>query len=281
MMKKIAWVTDSTAFLDEELFHHPDVYVVPMTILIDGMEYVDGKDLTPNQLFEKIKQCKTPPKTSQPSVGAFTKLYQQLAKNYDQVISLLVSAKLSGTVSSSRQAAKLVSIPVLTIDSKILSYPLSVLIKQSISWNSKGVEGYEEEIHKLIETNEAYVLVGSLEQLHRSGRMSGLTYVMGSLLNVKPIISVENGLLQMKEKARTMRSAKEKIYSYIRKSHHANQLKEIYLLYGLNDALAEEWKQELKREFHDVTINCYPLGSVIGVHAGEHTIGVSWFNGLV
>ncbi|WP_205419691.1 DegV family protein, partial [Klebsiella pneumoniae] len=70
ILAKIAWVTDSTAFIDDELMKHPDVYTIPITILLDELEYTDGGDLTPAQLFERLKTLKTPPKTSQPSIGA-------------------------------------------------------------------------------------------------------------------------------------------------------------------------------------------------------------------
>src|SRR4051794_4299069 len=107
---RTAWVTDSTAYLDGELANHPDIYKIPLTILLDDEEYADGIDLTAEELYLKLKELKTPPKTSQPSIGAFQELYEKLAQDYDQIVAVLLSSKLSGTVSSSEQAAKLVNI---------------------------------------------------------------------------------------------------------------------------------------------------------------------------
>lgn len=281
-VKKIAWVTDSTASLDDKLLKHPDLYTVPMSIHLDNEQYLDKIDLTPDELFQRLKTLKTPPKTSQPSVGEFKNLYEKLQENYDYVISILVSSKLSGTVSSSEQAAQLVDIPVLTIDSKILTYPLTVQIKKGMEWFASGlhIEVIKEKLERLRETYEAYVLVGSLEQLHRSGRMSGIQFFLGSMLNIKPIIQVADGVLSIKEKARSEKKAKEKIFGYLQESYKKFKISEVYLLYGLHDREALRWKEELEGIFSSIRFSCHPLGATIGVHAGEDTIGISWYNGL-
>lgn len=279
---KTAWVTDSTAYLDQELKNHPDLYTIPLTVLLDGEEYSDGIDLTPQQLFDRLKQLKNPPMTSQPSVGAFQSLYEQLAKDYDQIVTVLLSGKLSGTVSSSEQAAKLVDIPVTIFDSQILTYPMSALLKKGMELFAAGhgLDAVKEALEQIRDTNETYVLIGSLEQLHRGGRMSGLQFFLGSMLNVKPIISIENGALEVKEKVRGEKKAKEKILDYFRLSYEKYQFKEVYILYGLHEEQAEHWRGELMEQFPQLEIKCCPLGAVIGVHAGENTLGISWFNGL-
>lgn len=280
MTNKIAWVTDSTAFLDEELKNHPDVYTIPLTILLDEQEYEDGVDLTPNELYARLKTLNNPPKTSQPAVGAFQKLYEKLSENYSVIIAILISSKLSGTVSSSKQAAQLVDIPVVTIDSKILAYPLSFLIKEGLKGiqMNESIESVISKIEALTDKNETYVLVGSLEQLHRSGRMNGLQFVLGSMLNIKPIISITNGELKVKEKARSEKRAKEKIVEQLRSSHEKAPIKEGHILYGLNPEAALKWKQELSGQFPEIEFQTYPLCATIGVHAGENTLGISWFN---
>jgi DegV family protein with EDD domain len=281
-MKRIAWVTDSTAFLDEELKNHPDLYQVPMTVILDEKEYVDGRDLTAEELFERLKTLKTPPKTSQPSIGAFQEEFEKLSKDYDEIVTVLISSKLSGTVSSSEQAAQLVDIPVTTIDSKILTYPLTALIKKGMELEKQGLSTVEikEKLARSIPTNETYVLIGSLEQLHRSGRMSGLQFFLGSMLNIKPIIAIEDGALNAKEKVRSEKKAIERITQYLRDSYQKYSFKEVYLLYGLHEQHALEWMETLKMEFPEINFLCCPLGATIGVHAGENTLGISWFNQL-
>ncbi|MFO1444708.1 DegV family protein [Bacillus sp. Bva_UNVM-123] len=279
-MTKIAWVIDSTAFKDEELLNHPDVYSIPITILLDEQEYTDGVDLTPVQLYEQLKELKTPPKTSQPSIGAFRFLYESLKDRYDVIIAVLISSKLSGTVSSSEQASQLIDMPILTIDSKILTYPLTKILKKGIEWAESGlnVEQIKRELEDFRETNETYVLIGSLEQLHRSGRLSGLQFYLGSMMNIKPIISIEDGTLLIKEKVRSERKAKDKIIKLLQEANNRESVKEAYILYGLHEIEALKWKEELLMQFPTIQFSIYPLGAAIGVHAGENTLGISWFN---
>ncbi|PLS03533.1 DegV family protein [Neobacillus cucumis] len=281
-MVKTAWVTDSTAYLDKELINHQDLYTIPLTVLLDGEEFSDGVDLTSKELFTRLKEIKNPPLTSQPSVGSFQSLYEKLSKQYDRIVTVLISGKLSGTVSSSKQAASLVDIPVTTFDSHILTYPMSALIKKGMQLLEDGlsIELMIEHLERVRDTCETYVLVGSLEQLHRGGRMTGLQFFLGSMLNVKPIISIEAGALNVKEKVRGEKKAKEKILDYFRTAYEQNQFKEVYILYGLHEEQTKEWQLELQEQFPKVKIICSPLGAVIGVHAGENTLGISWFNGL-
>lgn len=281
-MVKTAWVTDSTAYLDEELKNHPDLYTIPLTILLDGEEFADGIDLSAAELYSRLKELKSPPKTSQPAVGVFQQLYEELSKNYDQIVAVLISGKLSGTVSSSEQAAKLVDIPVTTFDSNILTAPMTALLKKGIHLVQEGnsIESVIDQLESIKRTNETYVLIGSLEQLHRSGRMSGLQFFLGSMLNVKPIISIEDGALNTKEKVRSDKKAKEKIFDYLKSSYEKHKFKEVYILYGLHPENANEWQEEIKKIYPDLTVVCCPLGAVIGVHAGENTLGISWHNDL-
>jgi DegV family protein with EDD domain len=280
LTKKIAWVTDSTAFMDDELLNHPDVYKIPMTILLDDKEYIDGVDLTPHELYARLKTLQQPPKTSQPSIGAFKTLYEELSENYDLIIAVLISSKLSGTVSSSQQAAQLVEVPVVTIDSKILSYPLTVLIKRGLRQlhDTDNIESVISDLEELANHSETYVLIGSLEQLHRSGRMNGLQFLLGSMLNVKPIISINDGELKIKEKARSEKKAREKIIGLLRTANEKSPIKEAYILYGLHPEEALKWKTELSEQFPEIDFLTCSIGATVGVHAGEYTLGISWYN---
>ncbi len=280
-MGKIAWVTDSTGFLDEELSNHEDIYVIPMTVFFDEEEYRDGVTITPAQFFERLKTAKTNPKTSQPSIGSFVELYNSLEGKYDEIISVHISEKLSGTVSSARQAAELVNIPVTVIDSKTLTYMMSKLMKEGMKLIRDGKTSAEVKNHiaDLAERLETYVIIGSLEQLHRSGRMNTAQYYLGSMLQIKPVIQINDGALSVKEKVRSENKATSKILGYLEDALANNQIEEVYILYGLDDSKTKEWEKKI-REFapETISIKACPLGVAIGVHAGENTIGISWMS---
>ncbi|MEH7236489.1 DegV family protein [Bacillus sp. JJ1562] len=280
-MGKIAWVTDSTGFLDEELSNHEDIYVIPMTIFFDEEEYLDGVTITPAQFFERLKTAKTNPKTSQPSIGSFVELYNSLEDKYDEIISVHISEKLSGTVSSARQAAELVNIPVTIIDSKILTYPMTKLMKEGMKIIERGgtSSDVEKQIVELAEKLETYVIIGSLEQLHRSGRMNAAQYFLGSMLQIKPVIQIVDGALSVKEKVRSENKATNKIHGFLKDAIANNQIEEVYILYGLDDSKTKEWEEQIRKFAPDtISIKACPLGVAIGVHAGENTIGLSWMN---
>lgn len=132
----------------------------------------------------------------------------------------------------------------------------------------------------LIQSCQSHVLIGSLEQLHRSGRLSGLQFFIGSMLNIKPIITFEDGALKIREKARSEKRAKLRIMKHLKHAYERHKIREVYLLYGLHEEEALSWKEEMKKVFPQITYFCYPLCSAIGIHTGENTLGVAWFNGL-
>jgi DegV family protein with EDD domain len=281
---KVAWVTDSTAFVDEtvkaEITH---LYIIPMTILIDDVEYKDGEDLSPEELFEKLRDKKVDVKTSQPAIGTFQSLYTKLSEEFDHIFSIHVSSHFSGTFSSAFQAAQLLkaTFPQVTVvDSKIISYPLTELIRygNQLVKQGKNPDEVKRLIEKRIATSEAYVMVGSLEQLHRSGRMNGLSFFIGSVLNIKPILSIDDGQLSVKEKVRNTNKGFLKMLDYLDDAVASKMIQHVSVLHGLNKEEANEWIQQLKLRYKGIDFNAYPLGAVIGVHAGENTIGISWFD---
>lgn len=279
-MEKIAWVTDSTAYLDEVLKNHPDVYSIPMVVYFEEEEYLDGVTLSLEDFYTKLEASDTPPKTSQPSVGAFVELYTKLAESYDRIISVHLSSHLSGTVSSSTQAGELVEIPVHTVDSKVISFPLSAMVKKGIKAQEEG-KTYEEildYLHDLATKCDIYVLIGSLEQLHRSGRMSGVQKLLGSLLQIKPIIRIENGKLDVAEKVRTHKKALSKIVDFLDEAHAQATIKELFVLHGTNMEDADGLVASLREKYPDIPINPFPLSTAIAVHAGVNTIGIAWYN---
>lgn len=280
IMGKIAWVTDSTAFIDEELANHPDVYTVPMVIYFGEDEYLDGVNITKEQFQKLLVESEIPPKTSQPSVGTFAELYNQLAQNYDQIVSIHLSSHLSGTVSSSQQAAKLVDIPVTTIDTKTLSYPLTAMLKTAIKLVNEGhsIEEVERKLDDMVNKSELYVLIGSLEQLHRSGRMTSVQKVLGSLLQIKPIIAIKDGKLDVAEKVRTEKKVFQRMLELFDDAFNRGTVKELYLLYGREEEQTFSIKQKIKETYPNLKVGAYPISTTISVHAGVDTVGLAWFN---
>jgi DegV family protein with EDD domain len=278
---KIAWVTDSTVYLDEVLVQHPDVYCVPMLIMFNGEEYRDGIDLSLDEFFDKLESSPKLPTSSQPAVGTFVELYESLKSDYDAVISIHVSSKLSGTYSTSTQAAKMVDFPIEVIDSKILSLPMGKMIQQGMSLQQSGSTLNEivSALNSIADKHETYVLIGSLEQLHKGGRMNGAQFLIGSALKIKPILKLNDGKLDTYVKVRTEKKAEHRMIEIFTNALNDNPtIQELTFLYGRYSGVADAWKEKLQVQYPNLTINTCPLGPVIGVHAGANTLGISWIS---
>ncbi|MGM0751176.1 MAG: DegV family protein [Bacillota bacterium] len=280
---RIAWVTDSTAFVPTHSSSKENhIYIVPMNILFGEREYQDGVDLSPEELFFKLKEEKVEVKTSQPSIGTFKELFEELSKDYDYIFSIHVSSHFSGTYSSAHQAAELLkeTLPnIICIDSKVISNPLTELILYGQRLQHEGMAPLQirEAIEKRIASCETYVMVGSLEQLHKSGRMSGLSFFLGSVLNVKPMLAIEDGKLEVKDKVRSIKKGLNSMADQLNRALTNKRISKVSVLHGLNRGDALEWIEQLQEQYPDIEFGAYPLGAVIGVHAGANTIGISWF----
>jgi DegV family protein with EDD domain len=278
--KPIAWIADSTAYISEELSNHPDFFSVPLNIHFGEKQFVDGVDLNPQQLYEKIKNAKEFPKSSQPSAGEFAERYKAIAEQYEQAIAVHVSGKMSGTLASSIAGAKIAGFPVTFIDSLSLSYGITGLIERGIEMYDNGatVPEIEKRLKKMAGTVHNYILMGQLEQLYKGGRMNGAQFFIGSLLKVKPIVHITaEGELQPVDKVRSEKKALQYLVDKVVAGHHAGRRK-IYVMQGNVLSQAEQLKKLIMEQVPDLEVEIGDISSVLAVHAGEGTLAVLWFD---
>jgi DegV family protein with EDD domain len=281
MMKKIAWVTDSTAYITDELKNHPDVYVVPLGIMFGDHAFEDGVNLSTDELYERIRTNKEVPKTSQPSTGRFAELFDKLKEEYESAIAVHVSSKLSGTLSSCRTGAEMADFPIETVDSKSMSYAITYLIQLGIQMNAKGIELKEiaETLRTEADLSDNYILLGNLDQFYKGGRMSGTSYLLGSILKIKPIIRINrNGEFELFEKVRSEKKAVARMIELLKESYHNNQITNVQIMHGNVHYKAEELAKEVQTAFPKLEIFIGEISSTIAAHAGEGTVAILWNN---
>ncbi|MGF2615897.1 DegV family protein [Rossellomorea vietnamensis] len=280
-MKKIAWITDSTAYITESLKNNKDVFVLPLSIIFGEKAYEDGVDLTTEELYEKINNEKEIPKTSQPSVGKTAEVFNSLKENYDAAIAVHISGKLSGTLEATRSAAEIADFSVEVIDSKSMSYAITSLLLSGIE-QAKTETDYKkiaEDLRAEAEKHENLILLGSLEQFYKGGRMSGTQFLLGNLLKIKPIIRINpSGEFMLSEKVRSEKKATKRILELFDDSYTKFNVYEIQILHGNVPARAEEIKEELLSKYPELKIVTGEISSTIAVHAGEGTVGLMWQN---
>ncbi|WP_156288697.1 DegV family protein [Oceanobacillus salinisoli] len=277
--KKIAFVTDSTVYLTEELRAHPDVYVVPIVVISEGKEYEDGVNLSSEELYNMIRNQKEVPKTSQPNVGKFIELYEKLKKDYDEAIAIHVSSKLSGTISSSTTAKEQAGFHVEAVDSFSLSYAITELLYKGLALveEDKDAKEIASELQEKAKTSRNLILLGSLDQLYKGGRMSGAQFLLGNLLKIKPILSIKpNGELDVFEKVRSEKKATSKIIAQLKQSSEENKVSHVGIMHGNELEKAKELEKRIKEEIPGVNTLIGELSSSLAVHAGEGTLAIFW-----
>lgn len=278
MKKKIAWIIDSTGLMSDKLRHHPDVFCVPLSIQFEGKQYQDNVDLTTDELYARIRNEKEVPKTSQPSPGTFSILYEALKENYDEAIAVHASSKLSGTIGSSETGAHLADFKVTTIDSGSLSGGLTGLVEHGIDLHEQGysVEEIVNDLKEKQQSHIAYALVGQLEQLKKSGRVTGIQFFIGSLLNIKPIVRIENGELIPDKKIRSEKRAVRYLRDLV--LEQKDKIKgTLFIAHGNVLNKAKALKEEILFDAPHLSIEIGNLNSSLATHAGEGSLAVLWF----
>ncbi|AIF68046.1 hypothetical protein GZ22_16340 [Terribacillus saccharophilus] len=276
----IAVMTDSTAYLTPEQREAFDIHMIPLQVVFDDATYEEEVDITASEFYEKVKQQKTLPKTSQPVVGKVIEKLEELSQSYDAVISVHLSSGISGTYQSMVAANDMVEgIEVYAYDSELSCmaqgyYALEAarMVKQGAS-----VEEILKRMDEMKETMIAYFIVDDLSNLQRGGRLNGAQAIIGSLLQVKPVLHFEDKKIVPFEKIRTKKKAISRIKALLAEQAADGAKMKACLLHGNRPEEAEILRQELAAEFPNVEVEISYFGPVIATHLGEGAIGLLWY----
>ncbi|MFJ3387464.1 DegV family protein [Lysinibacillus sp. NPDC086135] len=279
MGKKIAWVTDTAALLDEKFIQDNQIHVLPLNIVFEEGALRETVDMTHDQFYEKLRNAKKNPKTSQPTIGEVVDLYKSLKEQgYTCAIAIHTSQHLSGTYQSTFTAAGQAEFEVYPVDSKIGSFPMMKMIKLGQQLEREGFEpGYiVERINEMADNSELSFIPANLSQLHKSGRVSGTQAFLSNLLNIKVVISFEDGKPVMKEKVRATTRAKTYVQNVLNTDLEKSIIPEVAIIHCNDEEGATAWKKALENEYPHINFSVLPLSACVAVHAGEGTLGLSW-----
>lgn len=273
---EIAWITDSTATLPEEFINANHVYVVPLSIIFGDESYLEGVDITAENFYPKLASSKVLPNTSQPAIGEFVELYKELKGKYKRGIAIHASSSLTGTYQSSIAASSMAGFEVEVIDSKIGSYPLGQMIYKGVKLQKEG-KPYQEIVSYLRTLPEKANLImspGSLEQLHKGGRLSTTQAFIGSLIKLKLIVRFDDGKVLLFDKIRTDRKVKEKLFQLFAEA--SDKVREASVIHANIKDTAEQWRDELSSIYPNISFTTTTFSPVAGTHTGQGTIGLAW-----
>ncbi len=277
-MNNTAWITDSTSSLSKAFIDAHDIHVIPLNVIINQTSYQETIDLTEEELYQRMEKEEDTFQTSLPSLGTFVRLYEQLKQKYEYGIALHVSSKLSGTYQTSLMAAEMTGFKVYHIDSLTGSYPLGHLIRTGIQMSEQGcsIEDILAHLNELKKRNRLLLLPENLNQLHKSGRVTGSQRLLASLLQIQPILAVEEGKAIIKDKVRSRKKAIEKIFQTLKEDMEHHTIHKIAIIHANNPVQAKIWEKRVKEQAPGIDTETLFLIPVAGVHTGAKTMGLSW-----
>ncbi|MGQ5514552.1 DegV family protein [Streptococcus anginosus] len=272
-MTKIKIVTDSSITIEPQVVEDLEITIVPLSVMVDGVVYSDA-DLKEGEFLHLMQSSKNLPKTSQPPVGVFAEIFETLGETADKIISIHMSHALSGTVEAARQGATLANVDVTVIDSSFTDQALKFQVVEAAKLAKEGADfdAILAKIEEVREKTELYIGVSTLENLVKGGRISRVTGLLSSLLNIRVVMQMKNHELQPIVKGRGVKTFKKWVND-LAEGLKDKKVAEIGISYAGTAELANEMKQVLQ-QFVAAPIPVLETGSIIQTHTGENAWAV-------
>jgi DegV family protein with EDD domain len=278
-MNKIKIVTDSTVDLSEKIIQEYDIHIVPLSISINDEHYLDRVEISPKEFMEKMKTSKELPKSSQPSAGEFLKVYESLADQGFSVISIHMTGGMSGTVRSAESAAGMTTANVKVIDSRFISKGLAfqVIEASRMAKEGRSMEDIVERLEEVRVNTRLYVVVDTLENLVKGGRIGKGKAMIGSLLNIKPIASLDGGEYTPVSKARSYSQVVKYLLNRFVEDTDGHTIKAVGLVHADGFELASKLKEAIMEKTGYSKINIEETTPIVSTHTGPGAIGFMYF----
>ncbi|KOO49617.1 DegV family protein [Viridibacillus arvi] len=274
-----AIVTDSTAYLTKAEREQYNIRMVPLSVVIKHETFEEEVNITTTNFYDKVRNENELPKTSQPAIGTFVTLFDELSKEYDEIVAIHLSSGISGTYQGALQAGEMVQgIDVYGFDSEISCAVQGFYVLKAGEMAKDGASAKEilEALEEMRETMRAYFMVDDLAHLQRGGRLSAAQALIGGLLQVKPILHFENKVIVPFEKIRTRKRALKRVEDMLGEDAAKYDRLDAVVIHGNCEDEAKEWMATLQDKFPNVNVKLSYFGPVIGTHLGEGSMGLGW-----
>jgi len=270
-------VSDSACDLPPALCEELGIEIVPLTIRFGADELVDRVELTTAGFWERLTRTTVLPETAAPSVGAFESTFRDLhAQGADAIVCINLSSRMSATMQSAQIAAKSLDgeCPVVVIDSQSASMGIGMLVLQAarLAQDGAGLDTIVAAIEDARERSRVLFTLDTLEYLRKGGRIGGAQALLGSMLSIKPVITVKEGAVEPVSKVRTRSKALRYVVDHVKE----RPVESLYVLHA-QAADVGDFVAMLEPIVADAQIVVAEIGPVVGVHTGPGTIGATWF----
>jgi DegV family protein with EDD domain len=265
-------VTDSTSDVPAEWRARYRIEVVPLRVLFGTEAFRDGVDLTTGEFYERLRGAEKLPTTSAPSPGDFSAVYERLRGECDGVVSIHISGGLSATVEAARVGAQAVTgFPVHVIDSRCLTVPVAFLCR--VAAESVSLSEAVQRVQERVPRQRILALLDTLRYLEMGGRIGRAQALVGSVLDVKPILGVVDGAVHPLDRVRTRRKAIPRLVELLRGDLPVEHLA---VLHAQAAEDAEGLRSMLAMQLPELQVEVGEVGAVLGTHVGPGTVGLAY-----
>ena len=280
--RKVKVVVDSTAYIPKEMLNENDISVVSLNVLLDGESYREV-DLENEFFYKKMDESNEIPKSSQPSIEEMKNVFLSIAKDGYDIVGIFISSKMSGTYSTAHLVRDIVleeypntNIELIDSRSNCMQMGFSAIQAGRAAKKGESIEKVVEEAKKVINSSRFLFVPETLKYLKKGGRIGSASALFGTILQIRPILTVENGETSVYDKVRTKKKAVEVILKKVLDDMTERGLGEVIVHHinceeeGLN--LARRLEEELK-----IPVKIQSIGAIIGLHVGPGSIGVAYY----
>lgn len=284
-MSKIALVTDSTTYMPPELVQKYNISIAPQVLIWGDQTYRDGVDIQSHEFFTRLKTAKTMPSTSQVAVVSFQEIFQNLVEKGFDVIALLVSSKLSGTVQSAMQARDLMNsardkVNVVDSQSVAMALGFQVLAVARALENGASLKEALALAEQSYQNTGVVFAVDTLEFLHRGGRIGGAQRFLGTMLNMKPILAIQDGRVEGVDRIRTKSKAHDRVLELVTEKIAGKSPVRLATLHANAADDAKVLLSRAQQALNPVESLFTEVSPTVGTHAGPGTVGLAFMAGL-
>lgn len=284
-MSKVAVVTDSTAYIPDELRKQLNITVVPLILIWGDEAFEDGVDMMPEDFYKRMENSKIIPSTSQATIPSMKKAFEGLLEQGYDVLGIFLSSKFSGTVQSALQARAMIQKgqeKIVVLDSLFTTMALGwpVLTAARAAEAGESLEACLQLAEQARNQTGVMFVVETLEYLRRGGRIGGAQAMLGTILNVKPLLQMHDGQIEAVEKIRTKKKALGRMLDLLEDHISGHTPIRLATVHANAESEAIALLETARQRFNPAESLVSPLSPVIGTHAGPGTVALAFMTGF-
>jgi len=281
-MPRVGIVTDSTCDLGLEEIAALGVRMVPLKVLIGDETFLDWVEMVPAEFYSRLANSPTLPKTSQPTPAEFSAAYSELAEQgCEAIVSIHVTSALSGTVSSATVAAKTSPVPVHVIDTRKVTQALALVVKDAVEARAAGLDAnaIAARATAVAESTRLFFMLDTLDYLVKGGRAGKAQGLAASLLNIKPVLTMNSeGVIEPFKKVKGRKRAIAELAAHVAEDARQRGRMRLSLLHACTEDCASDLRAEIEAAGADVEIvSTGQVGAVVGTYAGPGAVGCAYY----